>query len=106
MMQSFALELRMPQTIRIEVRGADVAWLDDNRRRRSDRSENAVPDVVERWVAGDQYRPPGRRFAPPVKCQAAVTMRQCDEDRRPPGLGGPDRRGRLGAPFTSSATCC
>ncbi len=82
MMTRLAIELRFPQTIRIEVRGADVAGLDGNRTAVEDRSENAVPDVVERWVRAISVGLLGGASAAPPKCQAVVTRRHCDEDRR------------------------
>jgi hypothetical protein len=69
------IERRVPQTLRIEVRGADVARLEGNRSAGEEQSENAVPDVVERWVRAINA---GLLGGP--SCRAAVIYRHHDGD--------------------------
>jgi hypothetical protein len=78
MVPDVRIEARLPQTLRIDAVGKDIAWMDGNRAPERDDSEDAVPDVVDRWARAARVGLLGGSFAPPEACGAVVQSRIFD----------------------------
>lgn len=82
MVPDVRIEARLPQTLRVEAAGKDVAWMDGNRAPGHQGSKDAVPDVVERWARAAHVGLLGGSFAPPGGCSAVVQSRSFHADKQ------------------------
>lgn len=77
----FKLDRWLPQTIRIEVSGPDVAKVEDVRAGVRAPNGDGMPDVVERWVRAINVGLLGGSSAAPAQCKAELSTVRRSEDQ-------------------------